>query len=126
MQNETWRLMSTSMSSDPRGSIYVLSSGSELVAMTAGAQSWYLEYRESYFHLHPTHRLPGGPFLGGGEVFELEADHSPPSSADTKIAWSCTATTPKICLIIHRDSFVVITCLQPFRVAANVSCPCCM
>jgi len=38
-----------------------------------------------------------------------EADHSPPSSAEIKNAWSCTSTPPYIfmaqCLIKHKNNF---------------------
>jgi hypothetical protein len=38
-----------------------------------------------------------------------EADHSPPSSAEVKNAWSYTSTPPYVfiawCLVKHRDNF---------------------
>jgi hypothetical protein len=39
---------------------------------------------------------PGGPFPGGKARPGNEADHSPPSSAEVKNAWSYTST-PLIC-----------------------------
>jgi hypothetical protein len=44
-----------------------------------------------------------GSFPGG------KADHSSPSSAEVKNAWSCTSTPPYVfmawCLVKHRDNF---------------------
>jgi hypothetical protein len=45
----------------------------------------------------------GGPFPG------READHSPPSSAEVKNAWSYTSTPPYVFMALylakHRDNF---------------------
>jgi hypothetical protein len=47
--------------------------------------------------------FPGGKAAGG------EADHSPPSSAEVKNAWSYTSTPQYVfmawCLVKHRDNF---------------------
>jgi hypothetical protein len=58
----------------------------------------------------------------GGEV-----DHSPPSSAEVKNAWSYTSTPQYVfmawCLVKHRDNFTFYPCLRPgqygLRVASN-------
>jgi hypothetical protein len=43
-----------------------------------------------------------------------EADHSPPSSAEVKNAWSCTSTPQYVfmvwCLVEHRDNFCHYLC----------------
>jgi hypothetical protein len=41
----------------------------------------------------PIQRVPGALFLGVNRL-EREADHSPPSSAEVKNAWSYTSTPP--------------------------------
>jgi len=52
--------------------------------------------------LSPRHRVQTGseahpasyPMGTGGKAAGREADHSPPSSAKVKNAWSCTSTPP--------------------------------
>jgi hypothetical protein len=50
-----------------------------------------------------------GGSLPGVRRQEHEADHSPPSSAEVKNAWSCTYIATYVvmswCLVKHRDSF---------------------
>jgi hypothetical protein len=56
----------------------------------------------------PIQRVPGAPSLGVKRPGR-EADHSPPSSAEVKNAWSYTCTPQYVfmawCLVKHRDNF---------------------
>jgi hypothetical protein len=66
------------------------------------------------FYLHRTQPhiqwVPGTPFLGVKRPGH-EADHSPPSSADVKNAWSYTSTPQYVFmswyLVKHKDNFTL-------------------
>jgi hypothetical protein len=60
----------------------------------------------------PIQWIPGALSLGIKWPWR-EADHSPPSSAEVKNAWSCTSNPQYVfmawCLVKHRDNFTCIT-----------------
>jgi hypothetical protein len=56
-----------------------------------------------------------------------EADHSPPSSAEVKNAWSYTSTPHYIfmawCLVKHRDNFILPLNINIVSLKLNVGGP---
>jgi hypothetical protein len=59
----------------------------------------------------------GGALSPGAQRSGREADHSPPSSAEVKNAWSCTSAPQYVfmawCLVKHRDNFKCVRRYKP-------------
>jgi hypothetical protein len=69
---------------------------SSRVRFPAGAGNFSLHHRsQNGSGAHPiSYPMGTGVSFPGGKVAGHEADHSPPSSADVKNAWSYTSTHP--------------------------------
>jgi hypothetical protein len=87
------------------------------VRVPAGAGNFSLHHRVQIGSgAHPASYPMGtrGSYPGG-KAAGREADHSPPSSAEVKNAWSYTSTPQYAfmawCLVKHRDSFYLFTFL---------------
>jgi hypothetical protein len=90
---------------------YGLDDRSSRVRFPSGAGIFSLHHSvQNGSGAHPASYLIGttGSFLGSKEL-EREADHSPPSNAEVKNAWSYTSTPQYAfmawCLVKHRDNF---------------------
>jgi hypothetical protein len=88
---------------------YGLDDRGSRVRFPAGAGNFSLHHRvQSGSGAHPASYPMGtrGSFPGG-KAAGCEGDHSPPSSAEVKNAWSYTSTSPYVfiawCLVKHRD-----------------------
>jgi hypothetical protein len=89
-----------------------------MVRVPAGAGDFSLHHRiQTGSGAHPASYPMGtsGSLPEEGVLKQLgrEADHSPPSSAEVKNAWSYTSAPPvpfmAWCLVKHRDNFTFLT-----------------
>jgi hypothetical protein len=72
--------------------------GTGIVFLAGAMKGLFLFTKASSPALGPTQPpiqwVPGNSFLGGKERPGRAVDHSPPSNAEVKNAWSYTSTTP--------------------------------